>query len=318
MGPDVFRRLALPRKLIPNGAVALNAILATPVERWVDSSLAAAFAAKATVYDKAMDAVYNATHVGGSMHRLFDGSHSLPGAWAQVTHATGGDLFTQEVGGYLAALWKDLVTVRGLPVATWDHETFRHFAQSLSHVLPASPDWFFDFLNVNAAELLGASAGVIAVLLNWDEGDVAQFSGLAGSFGISACVAANPLLGFLAACCLARAYERAKRNGSSGEIARHAIRGGTRTGAFLAGAVLLVGPVWIPLALAIVLAILAKKKDQEAGVGASGIDWPGVARQTAVLLGQIGKELAGRAGSSASRPAKVPRSMSRMRRLNPR
>ena len=34
-----------------------------------------------TIYDKAMDAQYIATHVGGSFHRLFDGGHTLFGAF---------------------------------------------------------------------------------------------------------------------------------------------------------------------------------------------------------------------------------------------
>ena len=33
------------------------------------------------LYDKAADAVYNTTHEGGALHRLFDGNHAVGGLW---------------------------------------------------------------------------------------------------------------------------------------------------------------------------------------------------------------------------------------------
>ena len=49
-----------------------------------------------TIYDKAMDAVYNATSIGGGNHRLFDGGHTIGGAWEAVRGASENDNIAQE------------------------------------------------------------------------------------------------------------------------------------------------------------------------------------------------------------------------------
>ncbi len=42
----------------------------------------------ATIYDKAMDAEYLETHIGGGLHRLFDGGHTISGAWDAARDAS--------------------------------------------------------------------------------------------------------------------------------------------------------------------------------------------------------------------------------------
>ena len=51
--------------------------LTTEISAELNSALASLAEGPATIYDKAMDAEYLATHVGGGNHRLFDGGHTL-------------------------------------------------------------------------------------------------------------------------------------------------------------------------------------------------------------------------------------------------
>ena len=55
----------------------------------------------ATIYDKAMDAEYLATHIGGGNHRMFDGGHTLAGAFNAVRGASVED-------GTTPCSWDDL------------------------------------------------------------------------------------------------------------------------------------------------------------------------------------------------------------------
>lgn len=54
----------------------------------------------ATIYDKALDAKFLSSNIGGSNHRLFDGGHDLLGAWKAASEAKKDDTFAQEVVGY--------------------------------------------------------------------------------------------------------------------------------------------------------------------------------------------------------------------------
>jgi hypothetical protein len=71
-----------------------------------------------TIYDNAMDAEYIKTHIGGPYHRLFDGGHSPVLAWEKVKNASETDSFTQEVIGYVSAMWKNATTKMGMPFTT--------------------------------------------------------------------------------------------------------------------------------------------------------------------------------------------------------
>ena len=48
------------------------------------------------IYDKAMDAGYLATNIGGGNHRLFDGGHTIAGAFKAVRGASTEDSIIQE------------------------------------------------------------------------------------------------------------------------------------------------------------------------------------------------------------------------------
>jgi hypothetical protein len=96
-------------KTFTRTVVLTNAILASDFSRNMSRWLEGMTEGAPTVYDKAMDAAYIATKDGGGkLHRLFDGSHTLWGAWDKVQDALPDDTFAQEVIGYTQSLLKDV------------------------------------------------------------------------------------------------------------------------------------------------------------------------------------------------------------------
>ena len=83
-----------------------------------------------TIYDKAMDAEFIATHIGGAQHRLFDGGHTIFGAFRAGHSASPDDSIIQEAMGTLQGLLRDVSTPGGLPLANWDQETYRRVCRS--------------------------------------------------------------------------------------------------------------------------------------------------------------------------------------------
>jgi len=78
----------------------IAALLAQPeLLRWTQSISKSS----ATIYDRALDANYFATELGGASHRLFDGGHDLLYAWQAVRAASDEDTLAQEVIGYVTA-----------------------------------------------------------------------------------------------------------------------------------------------------------------------------------------------------------------------
>ena len=78
----------------------------------------------ATIYDKAMGAVYLAIRIGGGNHRLFDGGHTILGAFCAVRDASPDDTVVEETMGLLQGLFRDMTTPKGLPLANWDKATY--------------------------------------------------------------------------------------------------------------------------------------------------------------------------------------------------
>ena len=109
-----------------------------------------------TLYDKAMDAEYLRSHIGGGDHRLFDGGHDLMGAWKSVHEASEADSLTQEVVGYVAGIWKDVTTIKGLPVVTVDKGGFDSWADRFSAIPGVNREWLVDLLSFDAFEVLSA------------------------------------------------------------------------------------------------------------------------------------------------------------------
>lgn len=275
------------------------------VARWLNSALAStSFAAElqgwlidrfatspACSYDRAMDAVYNATHVGGGLHRLFDGGHDLLGAWnacADAAHKSG-DAFTEQVAGYLAAVWKDCVTPMGLPLGTWDKASFDGTATILAD-MGVSKVWLAKMVSVNAENLLGGVSGVVSVIFNWNAADSERFAEMVGSFGISSVFALNPLIGVIALVCLARAYQRARQEEAGlahGRMLLSIGKGGIGSAVFLGTMSLLSAHVWIGLVVGLCAMMAAYQVFDRGRQAAAQVDWVGLARSVTEELSNI-------------------------------
>lgn len=193
-----------------------------------------------TIYDKAMDAEYIATHIGGAQHRLFDGGHTIIGAFKAGHAASPDDNIIQEAIGTIQGLLRDVSTPNGLPLANWDYETYQTVAETLESKFFIPKSWFYDLNTYDAADLLGGSIGAVALIFNWNRADTETFSKLVGGMGLSAVLSANPLLLIITVVALARAFHKARMSGEYREFVDGQFKGVVGAGATI-GAVSLVG-----------------------------------------------------------------------------
>ena len=155
-----------------------NVELSRSVNAWLQGMVSGA----PTIYDRAMDATYNATHIGGGLHRMFDGGHTIPGAFEAARNASPDDNIFQEAAGLLQALARDATTPMGLPLVNWDRDTFYGLANTLEGFgIPR--DWLVDLVNYDAVELVGSSIGVVAIALNWNNEDIEEFTTISWRHG---------------------------------------------------------------------------------------------------------------------------------------
>ena len=208
----------------------------------------------ATIYDKAMDAVYNATRIGGGNHRLFDGGHTIAGAVEAVRDASPEDTILEEAMGFLQGIFRDMTTVKGLPLANWDKATYDQVAGFLESQFRIPRDWFYDLISYDASELLGGVIGVVATALHWNRADIESFSKLVGGMGVSAVMSKNPLLLIVTVVALAKAFHRAHHTGDYADFVDGHLKGGIGAGGTLA-AVSLVGVAGGPAGLALLVGL---------------------------------------------------------------
>ena len=238
-----------------------------------------------TIYDKAMDAEFIATHIGGAQHRLFDGGHTIIGAFRAGHAASPDDNIIQEAMGTLQGLLRDVSTPNGLPLANWDYETYHRVAETLDSKFFIPKGWFYDLNTYDAAELLGSAIGIVAVIFHWNRGDTEEFAKLVGGMGLSAVFSANPLLLIVTVVALARAFHIARRTGEYTEFVDGQIKGVVGAGAII-GAVSLVGiaggPWGVALITGLVVGILVNRA------------------MTDVSVVQVGKVVARQAVATAS------------------
>ena len=235
----------------------LNALLQNMVE------------GSATIYDKALDATYLTTHIGGGNHRLFDGGHTVAGAIAAVRDASPDDTVVQEAMGFVQAMFKDVTTSKGLPLANWDKATYDQVSDYLQSNFGIPKDWFYDLNSYDAVELLGGVVGVVATALMWNRADTEQFSTLVAGMGISAAMSANPLLLVVTVVALAKAFHKARQEGDYAEFVDGHLKGGIGAGASLAAAsqvAVLGGPAGLALLAGLSAGILAHKATEKVSV----------------------------------------------------
>ena len=205
---------------------ATQGLLASALSADLNGVLASMVAGPATIYDKAMDAVYNATAIGGANHRLFDGGHTILGAFRAVRDASPDDTVIEEAMGFLQGLFRDMTTPKGLPLATWDKATYDKVSEFLASELGIPKDWFYDLNTYDAAQLLGGVIGVVATALCWNRADTESFARLVGGMGVSALARTNPLLLLVTVVALARAFHKAHHAGEYAELVDGQLKGG--------------------------------------------------------------------------------------------
>ena len=266
-------------------------VLASGLAVDLNAMLAKVSAGPATIYDKAMDAEYLATSIGGGNHRMFDGGHTLAGAFEAVRGASAEDTILQEGFGYMQGLFRDLTTLKGLPLANWDKGMYDKAAEYLQSQFSIPKGWFYDINSFDAAEVLGAGVGVVAVFFCWNRAESEQFGRLAGGMGLTAALSANPLLLIVSIAALARAFQVARLEGRTGDAVDGLFRG-TVTAATSLAAVSAVaalgGPAGLALLVGLIAGILAAKAVSRVSVVDVGQVVAEQARASAMFLGCIG------------------------------
>ena len=232
-------------------------VLASDFSLEIDRWLTTLIASPATIYDKAMDANFLTTSVGGNYHRLFDGGHSLLGAIKAGHNASPDDSIIQEAVGTVSAIFSDFVTVRGIPFFTWDKDTFDSVAGMLESNLHIPKSWFYDLNTINATELLTASIGAFALILNWNSEDREAFAKTIGSTAIVSVIGANPILMVVTLAALAKSFTDARRDGNYTEFVEGLAKGGVVTGVVIASALFVGGPVYVGLLAGICTGVIA-------------------------------------------------------------
>ena len=166
----------------------------------------------ATIYDKAMDMEYLKTAIGGGNHRMFDGGHTITGAWEKVREAVEDDTFVEEVIGYSSGIWKDITTSKGLPFFTIEKATYDEWVLKVSEMLPfVSKEYLYDLLSFDALEIISCGLGGAAVLFGLNEDDQGKLAEILGKMGVLSISSANPIMGLMVIGITAYSYALKKK-----------------------------------------------------------------------------------------------------------
>ena len=209
----------------------------------------------ATNFDKAMDAKYLQNAIGGGNHRLFDGGHTLGGAWSNIAEmcAKTGCSTREQINGYFGALWKDATTPKGLPFMTMEKQTYDSLANKLSNY-GISRNWTYDALSYDALEILGAGISAAAVVYFLKTEQTEELSEVLGAMGIVSVVSANPLLALVMISSVAYAIA------TGTDLRAKAVTEGIVKSSIISGAlILLPGAFLLQVTTAIAIAVLLEK-----------------------------------------------------------
>lgn len=195
----------------------------------------------ATIYDRIVDSLYNASHIGGGFHRLVDGAHDLLHMAEKVRAASPADTVLQEIAGYVTAVWKDLATARGLPLISLSKSTFDRLV-SLAQGLGLSREYVYDVLTTNLAEVLAAVLTLLGLTSATAHDDPAKATEKIGKLAGIHMVAANPIGLAASAGLLLRVL---RREGRRKRVFSHLLRGSVK-GSLLQGSVRALAARWGP------------------------------------------------------------------------
>ena len=285
------RAMELGRKSAADLLSVSQGVLASELAVDLNAMLAKISAGPATIYGKAMDAEYLVTSIGGGSHRMFDGGHTLAGAFEAVRGASAEDTVLQEAFGYIQGLFRDLTTPMGLPLAKWDKGTYDQVSGYLQSHFSIPKSWFYDINSFDAAEVIAAGVGVMAVFFCWNRAESEQFGRLAGGIGLSGALSANPLLLIVTVAALARAFQLARIEGRTGDAVDGLFRGAVMAATSLAAVsavAALGGPAGLALLVGLIAGLLATKAVSRVSVVDVGKLVAAQARASAKLFGCIG------------------------------
>ena len=178
-----------------NLSALLPNLAETELLKWFESLTKSA----STVYDKALDMDYLKTHIGGKNHRMFDGGHDIFSAWDRAKDALPDDTFSQEVIGYVSALWKDVTTTKGLPFATIDKAKYDDWAEAVSswNIPGLDKGYLYDLLSFDVIEIMSSAFGAFGVVFALKKEDKEKLAEILGSMGIVGIISANPIMGMV-------------------------------------------------------------------------------------------------------------------------
>jgi hypothetical protein len=253
--------------------------LAQNLSRWAGEE----FNTLSNAVTKAMDGDFaqglasGVDYVAPELHRLF-GGHTIPEALSAAAYALPDASSAEVYWEAVKALASDMASSSGLPIVTFTREGFDR-AVEVAESIGISQSFLADAVTYNAAEVLGAAVPGIALLFGWNSRDRKRFVESLGALGISALVAANPILLVVIVLAAALDFHRHGRPDADQlkELATAFIRGGALSGIVMGTSVAIGGPLWVGLVVGIVLAILARKHAQE-------IDFQEIAKRIAKQL----------------------------------
>lgn len=231
-------------------------ILATGFARELNDMLARLVKGPPTAIDKMMDAEFIKTGIGGGLHRLFDGGHTLWGAFKAARDAPTDDGIPARALGMVLGLFRDVTTPAGLPFFTWDDDTYKRVNSYLEDHFGISKKAFEDLNKYDATDITQGLLGSATLIFHWRDGEAKDFARIVGSTGLAAIVKRNPLLGVVTIAAMVRAVMVARGTESYEECVKKCAEGVLTTAAPMA-VVPLVVAAGGPASVALIASVLA-------------------------------------------------------------
>lgn len=174
----------------------------------LNNAIQSMVAGSATVFDKAMDANYLATSIGGGNHRQFDGGHTFKGAWDAVS---GLDLgFLDTLKGYTEALLKDMSTPRGLPIITWDCDIYNKVASAIEKI-GISKTNLINLNHYTTADLLAGTVASVGLILHWSSSDTKKFAAIIATLSVNTFANMNAVTAITTVVALGALFTKSKK-----------------------------------------------------------------------------------------------------------
>jgi hypothetical protein len=209
---------------------------------WLKDYLTTNLDSKAKAVSEAMDAVYNNTHIRGYWHRLYDGTHTIPGSWNAAMEALPDADALERLGAWANSYWNDVITQKGMPIITldsdYDHEQYLKYLDSF-----------------NLAELLSGPFSGVSIYCNWN--DPARLVASASATDCGAAVYANVVAPLVSLIALGRAYYLLKQSEQDDlqNLLAPALKGLTRGGASILLITVIPGGFLVHLSSGIVISL---------------------------------------------------------------